>query len=40
MTKDAVAGRVRRLLALADREAAQRGISDTSASVPEGELLD
>lgn len=40
MTKDAVAGRVRRLLALADREASQQGIPDTASSVPEGELLD
>jgi DNA-binding protein WhiA len=40
MTKDAVAGRVRRLLALADREASLRGIDNTSASVPEGDLLE
>lgn len=40
MTKDAVAGRIRRLLALADREAQERGVPDTAASVPEGELLD
>ena len=33
MTKDAVAGRVRRLLALADRRAAEIGIPDTEASV-------
>lgn len=40
MTKDAVAGRIRRLLALADRAAQERGVPDTAASVPEGELLD
>lgn len=34
MTKDAVAGRVRRLLALADREAQSLGIPDTSAAIP------
>ncbi len=32
MTKDAVAGRIRRLLALADRTATRAGIPDTSAS--------
>jgi hypothetical protein len=31
---------VRRLLALADREASLRGIDNTSASVPEGDLLE
>lgn len=35
MTKDAVAGRIRRLLALADKTAEDRGIPDTEASVPE-----
>lgn len=40
MTKDAVAGRIRRLLALADREAQSQGIPDTAASVPESDLLD
>lgn len=40
MTKDAVAGRIRRLLALADRAAVERGIADTSSSVPETDLLD
>lgn len=34
MTKDAVAGRIRRLLALADKEARARGIPDTSANLP------
>ncbi|HIW90619.1 MAG TPA: DNA-binding protein WhiA [Candidatus Corynebacterium avicola] len=33
MTKDAVAGRVRRLLTMADRRAAELGIPDTSAAV-------
>jgi DNA-binding protein WhiA len=33
MTKDAVAGRIRRLLALADKRAADLGIADTEASV-------
>jgi cell division protein WhiA len=33
MTKDAVAGRIRRLLALADKHAADLGIPDTEASV-------
>ncbi|MCB4207445.1 DNA-binding protein WhiA [Arthrobacter sp. UM1] len=31
MTKDAVAGRIRRLLALADKRAAEQGIADTSS---------
>jgi len=34
MTKDAVAGRIRRLLAMADKLAADRGIPDTEAAVP------
>jgi DNA-binding protein WhiA len=33
MTKDAVAGRIRRLLALADRRATELGIPDTEANV-------
>jgi hypothetical protein len=33
MTKDAVAGRIRRLLALADKRAADLGVPDTEASV-------
>jgi DNA-binding protein WhiA len=33
MTKDAVAGRIRRLLAMADKRAADLGIPDTEASV-------
>jgi DNA-binding protein WhiA len=34
LTKDAVAGRIRRLLALADRRAAQSGIPGTEAALP------
>lgn len=34
MTKDAVAGRIRRLLAMADKSAVDRGIPGTEASVP------
>lgn len=34
MTKDAVAGRIRRLLSLADKRAAEIGIPDTNASLP------
>ena len=33
MTKDAVAGRIRRLLALADKRAADLGIPDTESAV-------
>jgi cell division protein WhiA len=36
MTKDAVAGRIRRLLAMADKEASDRGIPGTDANLPEG----
>ena len=35
MTKDAVAGRIRRLLAMADRAAQDRGIPSTEAAVPD-----
>ncbi|GAA1632027.1 DNA-binding protein WhiA [Leucobacter chromiireducens] len=35
LTKDAIAGRIRRLLAMADKEAANRGIPGTEASLPE-----
>ena len=35
LTKDAVAGRIRRLLAMADKEAAVRGIPGTEASLPD-----
>jgi DNA-binding protein WhiA len=34
LTKDAVAGRIRRLLAMADKRAAQLGIESTEASLP------
>ena len=37
MTKDAVAGRIRRLLALADKRAADLGIPDTESSVTAGD---
>ena len=33
MTKDAVAGRIRRLLSMADKRAEETGIADTHASV-------
>ncbi len=39
MTKDAVAGRIRRLLSMADRKAKQNGIPDTESAVT-AELLD
>jgi DNA-binding protein WhiA len=39
MTKDAVAGRIRRLLSMADRKAKQDGISDTESAVTP-DLLD
>ncbi|GAA1232106.1 MULTISPECIES: DNA-binding protein WhiA [Janibacter] len=39
MTKDAVAGRIRRLLAMADKRAAELGIPDTEASLS-ADLLD
>lgn len=35
LTKDAIAGRIRRLLAMADKSADERGIPNTEASVPE-----
>lgn len=37
MTKDAVAGRIRRLLSLADKRAAELGVADTHASVRDAE---
>jgi len=40
MTKDAVAGRIRRLLALADKRAADLGIPDTESSVTPEMLAD
>ena len=36
MTKDAVAGRIRRLLAMADKKATADGIPGTESAVPEG----
>jgi len=39
MTKDAIAGRIRRLLALADKRAATLGIPDTEAGIP-SDLVD
>lgn len=38
MTKDAVAGRIRRLLALADKHAAATGVPGTEANLPDDEL--
>jgi DNA-binding protein WhiA len=34
LTKDAIAGRIRRLLAMADKVAAERGEAGTEAAVP------
>jgi DNA-binding protein WhiA len=39
MTKDAIAGRIRRLLAMADKRATELGIADTEAGIPP-ELLE
>jgi len=39
MTKDAVAGRIRRLLALADRKAAEQGIPDTETALEHEDLI-
>ncbi|HHW82195.1 MAG TPA: DNA-binding protein WhiA, partial [Actinomycetales bacterium] len=39
LTKDAVAGRIRRLLAMADKKAHEQGIADTSSALTE-EMLD
>ena len=36
LTKDAVAGRIRRLLAMADKKATAEGIPGTESAVPEG----
>jgi len=38
MTKDAIAGRIRRLLAMADKKASDLGIPGTESSVPLDEL--
>jgi hypothetical protein len=35
MTKDAIAGRIRRLLAMADKRAEELGIPATDADLPE-----
>ena len=40
LTKDAIAGRIRRLLAMADRKAAEEGIPGTEASLTEDMLED
>ena len=40
MTKDAIAGRIRRLLALADKRAAELGIFDTEAALADADLAD
>lgn len=34
LTKDAIAGRIRRLLAMADRRAVELGVPDTEAGLP------
>jgi hypothetical protein len=39
MTKDAVAGRIRRLLAMADKRARDLGVPDTESAVT-AEMLD
>ena len=38
LTKDAVAGRIRRLLAMADKEAEERGIPNTDVAIPHESL--
>ena len=40
MTKDAIAGRIRRLLALADKRASELGIADTEAALEEADLTE
>ncbi|HSI27219.1 MAG TPA: DNA-binding protein WhiA, partial [Aeromicrobium sp.] len=40
LTKDAIAGRIRRLLAMADKVAEDRGIPDTEASLEALEELE
>jgi len=40
LTKDAVAGRIRRLLAMADKYATELGVPDTSAALTEDMLED
>ena len=39
LTKDAIAGRIRRLVAMADRRAAELGIPDTESGIS-AEILD
>ncbi|KQB85816.1 DNA-binding protein WhiA [Corynebacterium lowii] len=39
MTKDAIAGRIRRLLSMADKKAEEEGLEDTRSAIPE-EMLD
>jgi hypothetical protein len=40
LTKDAIAGRIRRLLAMADKKAHELGIADTEASLTPEMLAD
>lgn len=40
MTKDAIAGRIRRLLSMADRRAGELGIPDTNAAVTDDLFAD
>jgi DNA-binding transcriptional regulator WhiA len=40
LTKDAIAGRIRRLLAMADKRAREQGIPDTEASLTPDMLAD
>ncbi|MCW2665386.1 MAG: hypothetical protein JWN57_348, partial [Frankiales bacterium] len=40
LTKDAIAGRIRRLLAMADKRAQELGIDDTEASLTPDMLAD
>ena len=40
MTKDAIAGRIRRLLAMADKKASDLGIPDTESGIPSDDLSD
>ena len=40
MTKDAIAGRIRRLLALADKRASDLGIPNTEAALGSDHLLE
>lgn len=40
MTKDAIAGRIRRLLAMADKKASDLGIPDTESGISSDDLAD